>query len=570
MKRRWIVFCAAVVVCSGSFAGTFSQFDTLIAVPASATATASGDTAPATSSTIHLDARVYIPDGVAAPAPVVVVIHGYGESKTSGTTVAAAQDLASQGYVVVTPTTRGFGDSDGLVTLAGPNEINDLKTIILAAQTGAVGDSPAIAIPVNANSKFGVTGASYGGGHAFEIMRTHVAGLAAVAPVVGWTDLYQALSPNDVPKLSYGVALFASGFDIQNPNYDNQIFNWLGDLLGGTPENIRTGGPQSNIDWRSVIFNPTQLTVPVFVVQGWHDWLFPVEQATKLFQSTTAIPFFKMYLGGVGHPPASDDITTPEALYVRAQVVRWFDHWLKGVNNGINTDPRVTIAPERTALWSEAGLVTSNTFPLPGTTSSTYYFNGAKLLTTGGKGKSQIVPPNSILPPVLQPIQNALGQDAATLIGAVIAVNAVINSGGDIFSGNVDTALDTSASFISFTSAPLTQNVHVVGLPEFHLFVSATDHNAYYYVQVTEVTPNGSEHLVSRGAFKDHASNFRVAHEIDFTGFSANRVFETGNEIRVRVASRDFPFFYPSTSQPTIKIYRSGANSSHVVLPIVP
>src|SRR5205807_3612188 len=111
--------------------------------------------------------RVYITDGVSAPAPVVIIIHGYGASKTSSSVVAVAQDFAAAGYVVLTPTTRGFGDSDGLVSLAGPNEINDLKTIILAMQTGTIGDSPAVAIPVNSSSKVGVTGGSYGGGHSF-------------------------------------------------------------------------------------------------------------------------------------------------------------------------------------------------------------------------------------------------------------------------------------------------------------------------------------------------------------------------------------------------------------------
>jgi predicted acyl esterase len=439
MRKPWILCCALLAVYSGAFAGTYAQSDTLISVPATATATTAGDTAAATSDTIHLDARVYIPDGVAAPAPVVIVVHGYGGSKTQGAVVAVAQDLASQGYVVLTPTTRGFGDSDGLVTLAGPNEINDLKTMILAMQTGTIGDSPAIAIPVNAASKFGVTGASYGGGHSFEITRTHVPGLVTVAPVIGWTDLYQSLSPNDVPKLSYQLALFAGGFDLTNPNYDHQMFDWARDLISGHPENMRTGGPQDNIDWRSVIFNPTELTVPIFVVQGWHDWLFPAEQATSLFQSTTAIPFFKMYLGGLGHPPADSDITTPEALYLRAQLVRWFDFWLKGVANGITSEPRVTVGPERTALWTQANLVASDTFPLPGTTNTTYYFNGAKLLTTGPKGKAQIVKPTSGLPSVLQPLQNAIGGDASTLIGAIIAVNATVNTGGDVFSPSLNT-----------------------------------------------------------------------------------------------------------------------------------
>jgi len=32
--------------------------------------------------------------------------------------------------------------------LVGPNEVNDLKTIILAMETGSIGDSPAVVVPV--------------------------------------------------------------------------------------------------------------------------------------------------------------------------------------------------------------------------------------------------------------------------------------------------------------------------------------------------------------------------------------------------------------------------------------
>src|SRR3954462_7220357 len=108
MRVRWLVLTALwVSVWARAQAGTFSQFDTLIPVPASATATATGDTSPSSANTIHLDARIYIPDGVSAPAPVIVLIHGFGGSKATGTIVTVAQDFASAGYVVVTPTTRG-------------------------------------------------------------------------------------------------------------------------------------------------------------------------------------------------------------------------------------------------------------------------------------------------------------------------------------------------------------------------------------------------------------------------------------------------------------------------------
>jgi predicted acyl esterase len=566
-KMGWgaiVAFAVTVQV----WAGTFTTQNTLIPVPESATGTASGDTSANSSNNIHLDARVYIPDGVSAPAPVVLIIHGYGGSKTDSRVVALATDFASNGYVVLTPTVRGFGQSEGLVSLAGPNEINDLKTIILAMQSGTIGDSPAVTIPVTASSAFGVTGASYGGGHSFEIVRTHVAGLAAVAPIIGWSDLYQALAPNDVSKFAYTIGLFASGFDVQNPNYEDQMFDWLGDFLSGDPESTRTGGPQDNIDWRSVIFNPSELTVPMFVIQGWRDWLFPAEQATTLFNANTASPFFKIYLGGLGHSPATIIIDNPEALFLRQQLLRWFDHWLKGVDNGITAEPRVTVAPERTANWSQMALVNADTFPLPGTTMNTYFLNRLTLSTTGSAGKAIKVSPTTSIPGSLQLIQHALG-DPTALMGAAVAVNTLINSGTNLLDANIITSLDSNANFRTFTGAALGQDLHVVGLPEFHLFVSAGASDAEYYVQIVERLSTGAERLITRGAFRDHTAAFSTPHQIDFSAFAINHVFKTGSRIRLHIASRDFPFFLPNLDQPAIKIYRDAQRPSSLVLPVV-
>jgi predicted acyl esterase len=571
MRTKCLVALALLFVFTSVFGGTFTTSDTLIPVPDQATGTAGGDTAPAAiAGTIHLDARVYIPDGVAAPAPVIVIVPPYAGSKDSSLVQDLAGDFATQGYVVLTPTMRGFGGSEGLVTLAGPNEINDLKTIILAMQNGTIGDSPAVVIPVSSLSKFGVTGVSYGGGHSFEIMRTHVAGLTAVAPIIGWTDLYQALSPNNVPKFSFTIGLFASGFDPQNPNYDNRLFDDLKSLLGGHPEDVRGGNPQVNIDWRSVILNPTELAVPAFVIQGWRDWLFPAEQATALFQASTNIPFFKLYIGGLGHPPAKADITNPEAVFLRSELLRWFDYWLKGINTGIATDPRVTVAPEHTGDWSQTALVTANTFPLPNTTTSTFLLNGKTLSTTASGGRASVVHPTGFGPSIFTPIQNALGGDANALITAIAAANLLVNSGGDVLSASVATDLDSDATNASFNSAVLAHDLHVVGIPQVHLTVAASAADTYYYVQVLERLPDGTTHLVSRGAFKDSGNGFKKSHQIDFPLFAANHVFKTGNRIRLQIASRDFPFFLPNLDQADFKVMHGNRNPSSLVLPVVP
>ena len=573
MKQGRLIFAFVLALSTQALGGTYTVYSTRIPVPATADGTTNGDTSASSTNSIHLDANVYVPDGLVAPAPAVVVVHGFGETKSTATIVAFAEDFAAAGYVVVTPTVRGFGNSDGLVSLVGPNEVNDLKTIILAMQTGSIGDAPAIAIPVTNASKFGVMGPSYGGGHTFEIMRTHVAGLTAVIPTIGWTDLYQALAPNDVPKLAYSLGLFATGFNFENPNYAPVMFDWLRNILNGTPEQTRQGDPESNIDWRSVIFNPAELTVPAFVIQGWDDDLFPAEQALQLTQTNNSIPFLKLYIGGLGHPPASLSITGNEGVYLRAQAVRWFDQWLKGIDNGITNEPPITLAPENTTNWSSSALIPVNSLPLSDTVTNTYFLNGSTLSTVSPLPNAKVkkLPPTTGFLFVLRPLLKAVGADDNTLLEEVFSVNAILNSGAiSIVNPKILTSADGGANRAQFTGATLATDLNVVGTPRCHLVVSAAKSNAYYYVQILEHTAKGKTQLITRGAFKDHTANPSTPHAIDFSTFTMNHTFPAGSEILFRVSSRDYPFFLPNLNQPTVTIYRDAVNTSTVSLPVAP
>src|SRR5438105_9673712 len=98
MKLKHLLPFALFIIGVTASAGTFTTADTLIPVPEKAVATQSGDTAPAPGAgIIHLDARVYLPDGVVAPAPVIVIVNPYGGSKDSSLVMNIAQDFASQG-----------------------------------------------------------------------------------------------------------------------------------------------------------------------------------------------------------------------------------------------------------------------------------------------------------------------------------------------------------------------------------------------------------------------------------------------------------------------------------------
>jgi hypothetical protein len=68
MKHKSLLALTWLFVVTSTFAGTFTTTDTSIPVAETATATLAGDTAPAAgTATIHLDGRVYIPDGATTP-----------------------------------------------------------------------------------------------------------------------------------------------------------------------------------------------------------------------------------------------------------------------------------------------------------------------------------------------------------------------------------------------------------------------------------------------------------------------------------------------------------------------
>ena len=131
--------------------------------------------------------------------------------------------IAAAGYTVLSYTARGFGEgeSGGRVTIAGPDEINDLKQVI-----DWLMDDPDDVISPRV-TRIGVVGGSYGGGHSLQIASDPR--VAAVVPLIGWTDLEQALYPNGVINYRLGIGQFYSGLERQTGsapfyNYDRLLF----------------------------------------------------------------------------------------------------------------------------------------------------------------------------------------------------------------------------------------------------------------------------------------------------------------------------------------------------------
>ncbi|HVE68291.1 MAG TPA: alpha/beta fold hydrolase, partial [Solirubrobacteraceae bacterium] len=279
----------------------------------------------------RLDVRLAVPAGAAGVLhPLVVLVHGYGGSKSSSSDI--ADSLYADGYAVLRYSTRGFGKSWGQVNLADEHaEIADLRSMV-----GQVVDDPRFSLDPDAVA---VTGASYGGGHSwlsllqptFRSPRGAGVRIRAIAPIAPWTDLLYALAPNGSPresldrpgaaKISWIDALFVGGAHEpteERPyvNYPDYLVAWGGYLNGAEPNEVDPIYRQlgdglagyRSVWWRKDFWRQVaQHRVPIFQVQGLTDDLFPLPEGLRMLLALRTVdPAYPItsYFGDLGHPRA--------------------------------------------------------------------------------------------------------------------------------------------------------------------------------------------------------------------------------------------------------------------------
>jgi ABC-2 type transport system ATP-binding protein len=476
------------------------------------------------SGTVKLAATLYQPRFFPF-APAAVYIHGFGGHRLTGEDNLAYY-IAAAGYVVLSYTARGFGDgeSGGRVTLVGPDELNDLRRVIDWLTT-----DPAHVIGPRV-TKVGVLGGSYGGGHSFQIASDPR--VSAVIPLVGWTDLEQALYPNGAIKYKLGIAEFYSGLDEQVGQAP--FFNFIqlefemfdAAAEGRVPANVRQALRARSIatlneDGREILDPSRQPLAPTFIIQSWDDYLFPASQVLEVYSQITAPK--QIYLGRHGHPPGGNTFEG-EDLYIATQVLRWFDHHLRGLGG---TDSRtVTSAPAPFSVLP----FTASQLPSSDIVASPMFLKPGGILSRKKKGPIQQETAGGIFRP--ERIRSS-------------HLGAEIPSRSDMFSGHAE-ALATVPLRLEYTFAPWEEDTEMLGTSEFSLFVSsATSPDVDLIVRTFDVSPDGSETEVTIGAARVTGLTAGEVRRVTFRDFGDDWVFRAGHSLRLKVSNIDFPDFRP-------------------------
>ena len=369
---------------------------------------------------VALAATLYTPDGAPPQGgwPGVLMLHGLGGNRTSMNAIAEAH-LAPHGYAILTVDARGHGASGGQSSLAGPREMADYAAALawLRARPGV------------SNDRIGAYGVSLGGGSVWKLLTTPTR-LAAAVPVTTWTSLYDSLLPQGLAK----SGLIAYFYNLLPPDrWHPEIGPIATDAIQGrNPTALRTFAEQ-----RSARADLARIRTPVFMVQGRRDYAFDMEESLRAFARLSGPK--RLYLGDLGHAPAANPAA--EQSYYLAQVRMWFDRFLKGELNGIDTRPKIELAPDP---W-RARTYQANTRPARRVLR--LRFRGRRTIDGGGKVVRTVAPtrrPNEAFGHALVSVR------ASTPTGwphLVAVLSAVTPSGEVVISeGGVPTATLRSAS----------------------------------------------------------------------------------------------------------------------------
>ena len=256
--------------------------------------------------------------------PGILLLHGLDGNRASMNEI-AEQFFAPYGYSVLTVDARGHAESGGVSTFVGSRELADY-----AAALSWLRLRPGVS-----DTRVGALGFSLGGGSVWKLLTAAGTRLAAAVPVATWTSLYDALMPQSFAKT--GLVTYLRGL-LQDDRWDPAVKTLADDSqLGRNLPQI-----QSFTRQRSVREELARVRTPVFMIQARRDDAFDMDQALSALGSLRGPR--RLYLGTVGHTPVTN--LPAERAYYLTQARLWFDRFLKGQLNGIDTRPRIELAPD--------------------------------------------------------------------------------------------------------------------------------------------------------------------------------------------------------------------------------
>jgi putative CocE/NonD family hydrolase len=484
----------------------------------------------------RLAARIWLPDD-AEEDPVPAVLEFLPYRKNDGTVARDAKRqpyLAGFGYAAVRVDMRGTGESDGILEdeYTEQEQEDALELIAWLAEqpwcTGAVG----------------MWGISWGGFNALQVAAHRPPALKAIMTLCSTDDRYA----DDVHYrggcvLALDMLHWASSMMTWNARPpdprlagENWRETWL-DRLEAANAWIEPWLSHQRRDeyWKqgSVCEDYSAMECPVYAVGGFADGY---TNAVPRLLERLSVPR-KGLIGPWAHAFPDDASPGPSIGFLQ-ECVRWFDHWLKGTENGVMDEPMLRV-------WMQESVE-----PQP-----SYEERPGRWVAEPSWPSPHVENQRWDLPPEGERSLRAV-QSTGTEAGAWTAEGQ-----------SADLATDQrpdDAFSITYDFEPLAEPLEILGRSSVTLALAVDRPHALVCVRLCEVFPDGTSALVTRGLLNlahrasheepstlEPGARYEVRVPLDVAAHS----FPAGHRLRVAVSPAYWPWAWPSPEEVTLTVF---------------
>jgi len=497
-------------------------------------------------------ARVWMPeDALERPVPAILEYLPYRKDD-----VHAIEDstihpyYAAAGYAAVRVDLRGSGDSDGVLTdeYSAQEHRDALEVIAWIAEqpwcTGAVG----------------MTGISWSGFNSLQVAALRPPALKAIITACSTDDRYD----NDVHylggvPLGYYLLPWASalmGFNVRAPDPaivgDRWREMWLERLRGDVDLAGLWLAHQTRDDyWRhgSVCEDYDALQCAVLAVGGWADAY--VDAIFRLLANLSCPR--RGLIGPWGHQWPQYGHPGPQVGFLQ-EAVRWWDHWLKGADNGVMEGPMLrawmpeAVRPAPDYAQRPGRWIAETTVPVTSTHQLEFALDAEGLASDPQAGTGT-------------PLVHGSGQTVGLDAGAWCAYAAPADM-------PLDQRRDDALS-LSLDSDPMAERIEIFGNPEVRLRVAADRAVAFVVARLCDVWPDGSATLITRGVLNlchrnghHRPQTLTPGEPVDVTVSlkSVGYALPAGHRLRLAISTSYWPWLWPSPEPVTLTISTGGAS----------
>lgn len=511
---------------------------------------------------VRLAADLFIPAGhdlTQTPLPVVMEYTPYRKDHADLSARRFYLYLPRHGYLFVRVDVRGTGGSEGV----------SLNEYVLQEQEDGYDAVEWLAEQSWCDGHVNMMGISYGGFTSLQVASHEPPHLSSIITVDFTDDRYrdECHYKGGLMRLYYNLAYYGGfmiAWNAMPPLLEAADGRW-----SETWEEHLTHNEPHLLEWyrhqvdgpfwrhASVGDDAQSIRCPVFMIGGWRDGY--INAPLRLYEKLE-VPR-KVLIGPWNHAMPDAAVPGPRIDYL-PEAVRWLDHWCKGRATGIMAEPPITVymqeseppAPDR--LDAKGHWRCEKGWPPEGYSEKRFYPAKNHCLDgeTAGDGADQLH------------------------YDPTVGVHGGLFSGGIPFGLPGDQRPDEALS-LTYTTPPLEEDLCVLGRPRARLYVESSATVIGFVVALSDVSENGSSHLVCKGAL-NATRRHSLTHpeplepgkivaleiELDATGW----VFKKGQRIRLSVANADWPNLWPTPEAAQSRLYFGQNRPSCLVLPVVP